>query len=67
MICLKKSRFIIHLPNDREMLVITNNGWVGLTDFIKYFKSEYEADTVIRPVSFWQSFKFWIGGKYVNY
>ena len=61
---MKKSRFIIHLPNGREMLVITNNGWIGLTDFIKYFKSDYEADTVIRPVSFWQSLKFWIGGKY---
>jgi hypothetical protein len=48
------------------MLVITNNGWVGLTDFIKYFKAEHEADIAIMPVSFWQSFKFWLGGTYVN-
>lgn len=64
---LKKTRFIIHLPNDREMLVITNNGWVGLTDFIKYFKSDYEADIGIMPVSFWQSLKFWLGGNHANF
>ncbi len=63
---MKKSRFIIHLPNNNEMLVTTNNGWVGLIDFVKYFESKYEEDIKIRPVSFWQSFKFWLGGKYVN-
>ena len=61
-----KARFIIHLPNDTEMLVTTNNGWYGLTDFVKYFDSEYSEDIKIRPVSLWQSFKFWLGGKYVN-
>lgn len=52
------------MPNGNEMLVISNNGWAGLTDFIKYFKSDFEADITIRPVSFWQSFRFWIGGTY---
>jgi hypothetical protein len=48
------------------MLVTTNNGWVGLVDFIKYFKTDYEAEIKIRPVSFWQSFKFFVGGHYVS-
>lgn len=52
------------MPNGREMLVISNNSWAGLTDFVKYFDSEHGDDIMIRPVSLWQSFKFWSGGTY---
>ena len=61
---MKRTRFILVIPNGREMLVISNNGWAGLTDFVKYFDSEHSEDILIRPVSLWQSFKFWLGGNY---
>ena len=66
MIHLKRARFILVMPNGREMLVVSNNGWAGLTDFVKYFDSEYGDNIMIRPVSFLQSAKFWFGGNYFD-
>lgn len=62
-----RTRFILVMPNGREMLVVSNNGWAGLVDFLKYFDSEHGDGILIRPVSLWQSFKFWFGGTYFNY
>ena len=63
---MKRTRFILVMPNGREMLIISNNNWCGLADFVKYFNSEHGDDILIRPVSFWQSFKFLLGGKYAK-
>ena len=62
-----RTRFILVMPNGNEMLVISNNGWAGLTDFVKYFDSKHCNDIMIRPVSLMQSFKFWLGGNYSKY
>jgi hypothetical protein len=66
MTCLVRARFILVMPNGSEMLVTSNDGWHGLTDFVKYFDSEYSDDIKIKPVSLCQSFKFWLGGKYAS-
>ena len=64
---MKRTRFILVMPSGKEMLVISNAGWAGLADFVKYFDSEYCDDIMIRPVSIWQSLKFWLGGAYFNH
>lgn len=58
-----RTRFVLHMPNGRKMLVTSNNGWRGLVDFVKYFDSEYSDDIKIQPVSFWQSLGFYILNK----
>ena len=58
---MKRTRFIIHLPNNRNLLVTSNNGWYGLTDFIKYFDSTFEEEIQIGSVSWWQSLRFLFG------
>lgn len=63
---MKRTRFILRMPTNEEMLVVSNNGWAGLIDILKYFDSEYEEQIYIHPISFWQSLKFWFGGKYGN-
>ena len=64
---MKRSRFVLRLPNDTEMLVTTKNGWVGLMDFVKYFNSEYEEDIFIRPVSLFGAIKCLFSKKVFNY
>ncbi len=55
--------FIIKLPNGAEALIKCNNGWIGLNDYIKYFKDEYDEDIVAISITKSEAFKFVLKGR----
>ena len=58
----KPKYFIIKLPNTSEALVKVN-GWMGLKDYIKYFKDEYDDNIIAISITKWEAFKFFLKGK----
>lgn len=58
----KKAYFIIRLPNGAEVLIKTR-GWYGLTNYISYFKEEYESDIVAISIKWWEALKYVLKGK----
>jgi len=54
----KPQYFIIRFPNFAESLVKCDNGWIGLNDYIKYFKDKYDDDIVIISISRREARKF---------
>lgn len=59
----KPQYFIIKFPNGAEALIKCVNGWIGLNDYIKYFKDEYDDNIVAISISKWEAFKFFLKGK----
>ena len=53
----KPEFFIIKLPNGEEML-IKCRGWAGVTDYVKYFKDEYDENTLLVSISKREARKF---------
>jgi hypothetical protein len=39
------------------------NGWIGLNDYIKYFKDEYDDNILAVSITKWEAFKFFLKGK----
>lgn len=64
----KPQYFIIKFPNGAEALIKCPNGWIGLDNYIKYFKDEYDDNTVAIAISKWEARKFARKGElfYVN-
>ena len=58
--------FIIKLPNGAEALIRRNNGWIGLKDYIKYFKDEYDEDIMVVSITKSEAFKFFLKGELFN-
>ena len=54
----KPKYFIIKFPNGAEALIKCPNGWIGLNDYIKYFKDEYDDNIVAIAISKWEARKF---------
>ena len=54
--------FLIKFPNGAEALVKCNRGWIGLNDYIKYFKDEHEEDIVVISITKNEAFKFVLKG-----
>lgn len=59
----KPKYFIISFPNGAEALIKCNNGWIGLNDYIKYFKDEYDKDIVAISITKSEAFKFALKGR----
>lgn len=57
-IIMKPEYFIIKFPNLAESLVRCDNGWVGLNDYVKYFKDEYDDNIVAIAISKREARKF---------
>ena len=55
--------FIIKFPNGIEALIKCDNGWIGVTDYIKYFKDEYNEDIVAISITKSEAFKFVLKGR----
>lgn len=54
----KPQYFIIKFPNFAEALIKCPNGWIGLNDYIKYFKDEYDDNIVAIAISKREARKF---------
>lgn len=54
----KPQYFIIKFPNWTEALIRCPSGWIGLNDYVKYFKDEYDADIVAISISKREARKF---------
>ena len=61
----KPKYFIISFPNGAEAL-IKANGWIGITNYIKYFKDEYDEDIVAIAITKSEAFKFFLNGRLFN-
>ena len=46
----KPQYFIIKFPNFAEALIKCPNGWIGLNDYIKYFKDEYDDNMLFNEI-----------------
>ena len=55
--------FIIKFPNGIETLIKCDNGWIGVTDYIKYFKDKYDEDIVVISITKSEAFKFVLKGR----
>ena len=55
--------FLIKFPNGAEALIKCDNGWVGLNDYIKYFKDKYEESIVAVSITKSEAFKFVLKGR----
>lgn len=54
----KPQYFIIKFPNSAEALIKCPDGWIGLSDYIKYFKDEYDDNIVAIAINKWEAYKF---------
>ena len=54
----KPQYFIIKFPNFAEALIKCPNGWIGLNDYIKYFKDEYDDNIVAIAINKREAHKF---------
>jgi hypothetical protein len=54
----KPQYFIIKFPNFAESLIKCPNGWIGLNDYIKYFKDEYDDNIIAIAISKREARKF---------
>ena len=55
--------FIIKFPNGVEALVKCNRGWIGLNDYIEYFKDEHAEGIVAVSITKSEAFKFVLKGR----
>lgn len=54
----KPQYFIIKFPNFAEALIKCPDGWIGLNNYIKYFKDEYDDNIVAIAISRREARKF---------
>lgn len=60
-----KGFFIILFPTGEQVLIKCQS-WHGLTPYIKYFNDEYEENTLIVPIKWWEAIKFILKGRVFN-
>ena len=58
--------FIIMFPDGNQILVKSENSWSGLIPYSKYLKEQFEDNTVIIAIRWWEAFKFVIKGRVFN-
>lgn len=61
----KHQYFIIKFPNGVEAL-IRCKGWAGVNDYVKYFKDEYDENTLLVSISKREARKFVRNGVLFN-
>ena len=54
----KHQYFILKFPNFAEALIKCPNGWIGLNNYVKYFKDEYDENIVAIAISKREARKF---------
>lgn len=54
----KPQYFVIKFPNGAEALIKCPDGWIGLNDYIKYFKDEYDDNIIAIAISKREAGKF---------
>ena len=62
----KHQYFIIKFPNFAEALIKCPDGWIGLNDYTKYFKDEYDDNTIVIAITKREARKFLKKGKIFN-
>lgn len=55
--------FIIMFPDGNQTLVKSNNSWSGLIPYTKYLKEDYEEDTKVVVIKWWEAIKFLLKGR----
>ena len=57
--------FIVKFPNGSEAL-IRCNGWYGLTPYTPYINPQYDENTVLISVRWWEAIKYVLKGRVFN-